>query len=62
MYVAGLSKEPPLLEYQASNWEISIVTPDWNRSSSPAMTINQFNHHFCYFLNIAFDEYILFPS
>lgn len=37
MYVAGSSKEPSLLEYQASNREISIVTPAWNRTSSPSM-------------------------
>lgn len=41
MYDAGPSKEPSLFEYQASNREISMVTPIWNRASSPAVNSHQ---------------------
>lgn len=46
MYVAGPSKEPSAFEYQASNRDISIVTPAWKRTSSPVYvkkhtTLNQ---------------------
>lgn len=36
MYAAWHTKEPSPSEYQASSREISIVTPAWNRGSSPA--------------------------
>jgi hypothetical protein len=37
IYVAGPSKVPSALVYQASNLDISIVTPAWNRASSPTL-------------------------
>lgn len=45
MYVAGPSIEPSLLEYQASNLEISIVTPAWNRASSPTKKMGWWEQH-----------------
>lgn len=42
MYAAGSFRDPSPVEYQASNREISIVTPAWNRESSPALYDLQF--------------------